>query len=310
MLATLSTLRSCDDRWLVEAKLDGVRCIAHRDGDRVSLRSRTDKPMDRAYPDLADALRAQPLDRFIVDGEVVAFDGEHTSFERLQGRLGVSDERAARLSPIVVSYCLFDLLALDGRDTTGLPLRDRQTLLADAFEFAGPLRRSIPEPGSRAEELFAAACTRGAEGLVVKRADSAYRSGRSADWLKLKCVRDQELVVGGWTGAHGSRGGFGALLVGYYDGTDLVFAGKVGTGFDGRTLALVTARLTALERDTPPFTRGRPARSVDRDVRWAEPALVVQVGFAEWTRDGKLRHPRFRGVRDDIDPRGVVRETR
>lgn len=310
MLATLSSRAFSDDGWLVERKLDGVRCIAHRDGERVSLRSRTDKPMDRTYPEVADALHAQPLRRFVVDGEVVVFDGERTSFERLQGRLGVNDERAARLSPLSVSYCLFDLLSLDGRDTTGLPLRDRQALLAEAFDFAGPLRRSIPEPGSRTEEMLTDACARGAEGVVVKRADSPYRSGRSSDWLKFKCVRDQEFVVGGWTSAHGSRTGFGALLVGYHDGVDLVFAGKVGTGFDDRTLARLTTRLAALERDLTPFTRGGPNRPAERDVRWSEPELVAQVGFAEWTRDGKLRHPRFRGLREDKDPAEVVRETR
>ncbi len=306
MLATLSSERSADDGWVVERKLDGVRCLAFRDGDRVRLLSRGEKPMDRTYPEIVDALAAQAVPRFVVDGEIVAFDGRRTSFATLQGRLGVQDEQAARLSPVRVFYYVFDLLHLGGHDVTGLPLTDRKALLEESLDYADPLRLSVHRRGSQAAAMYEEACRCGEEGVVIKRADSAYRGGRSADWLKLKCVRDQELVVGGWTAAKGSRQGFGALLVGYYDGDALRFAGKVGTGFDDRALADLSHRLAGLAADASPF-----AETVrEDDVRWVTPTLVAQVGFSEWTRDGRLRHPRFRGIREDKAARDVVREAR
>ena len=164
--------------------------------------------------------------------------------------------------------------------------------------------RLVPHRNGAGEALFEEACRKGWEGLIAKRADSPYVSTRSRDWLKLKCAHGQELVIGGWTTPKGSRRHLGALLVGYYEGGRLRYAGKVGTGFDDATLEYLGAELKRRERDTSPFASGDPPR----DARWAEPELVAEIAFAEWTRDGKLRAPVFLGLREDKKPNEVVRE--
>jgi bifunctional non-homologous end joining protein LigD len=293
-----------DPDWVFERKLDGIRAAVRRDADGASLTSRTGKPLSGAYPELIEALEAEPATRFLADGEIVAFDGARTSFERLQGRMGIHDPRLARLTGIPVYLYLFDLLEFDGHDLTSLALRTRKAALRRAFSFNGPVRYT-PHRNERGEELFEEACAKGWEGLIAKRADSSYAHGRSGDWLKLKCAHEQELVVGGFTAPQGSRRHFGALLVGYYEGGELRYAGKVGTGFSERTLADLGARLEALEVAKSPFRRGG---GQPRNARWVEPRLVGQFAFGEWTRDGKLRHPRFLGLREDKRPREVVRE--
>jgi DNA ligase D-like protein (predicted ligase) len=226
---------------------------------------------------------------------VVAFAGAQTSFERLQQR----GER-----PVAVFYYVFDILHLDGYDTTALPLRARKSLLRRALGFHGPVRLT-PHRNRDGEALYREACRKGWEGLIAKRADSPYTHGRSRDWLKFKCSAEQELVIGGFTAPKGSRTDLGALLLGYYDGGRLRYAGKVGTGFTQATLRDLAARLEPLETDASPF-----ADEVrERHVTWARPELVAQVGFSEWTRDGRLRHPRFLGLRDDKAASDVVRET-
>jgi bifunctional non-homologous end joining protein LigD len=305
-LATLTDKRFSDPRWIFERKLDGMRCLAFRDGDRVRLLSRNRQPLNGTYPELVDALGAQHTTRFVVDGEVVAFEGRRTSFARLQGRLGITNPDVARASPVRVVYYLFDLLHLDGKSTTEVPLLWRKKLLRRAIDFGDPLRYTT----HRVEDgidAYRAACERGDEGVIAKLADSTYDGRRSPNWLKFKCVRDQEFVVGGYTSPKGSRIELGALLIGYHEGRDLVYAGKVGTGFDEATLRSLHERLSPIEQDTPPFTRGLVHESGSR---WVRPELVVQIGFTEWTRDGKLRHPRYQGLRTDKDPGDVVRETR
>jgi DNA ligase D-like protein (predicted ligase) len=305
-LATLTDKRFSDPRWIFERKLDGMRCLAFRDGDRVRLLSRNRQPLNGTYPELVDALGAQHTTRFVVDGEVVAFEGRRTSFARLQGRLGITNPHVARASPVRVVYYLFDLLHLDGKSTTEVPLLWRKKLLRRAIDFGDPLRYTT----HRVEDgidAYRAACERGDEGVIAKLADSTYDGRRSPNWLKFKCVRDQEFVVGGYTSPKGSRIELGALLIGYHEGRDLVYAGKVGTGFDEATLRSLHERLSPIEQDTPPFTRGLVHESGSR---WVRPELVVQIGFTEWTRDGKLRHPRYQGLRTDKDPGDVVRETR
>lgn len=304
-LATLTDERFSDPHWIFERKFDGMRCLAFRDGDRVRLLSRNRQPLNGTYPELADALAAQPRTRFVLDGEVVAFDGRRTSFARLQGRLGITDPVLARASPVRVFYYVFDLLHLDGKSTVDTPLVWRKRLLRKAIDFGGPLRYT-PHRVADGLAAYRAACERGDEGVIAKLADSRYDGGRSKNWLKFKCVRDQEFVVGGYTSPKGSRVELGALLLGYYDGRDLVYAGKVGTGFDDATLRRLHGRLSASARDTPPFTRGLVRQA---DAHWVRPELVVQIGFTEWTRDGKLRHPRYLGVRTDKDAAEVVRET-
>ena len=305
MLATLTDDRFSDPNWLFERKWDGVRCLAFRtDSGTVRLRSRNDLPLDPTYPEIADSVARCSSSSLVLDGEVVAFRGRHTSFERLQGRSGITDPDAARGSGIPVFYYVFDLLHLDGYDVRPLPLRMRKRLLHEAVSFADPLRFTSHR-NTTGEEEYRKACARGDEGVIAKRADAPYRPGRSKDWLKFKCVRDQELVIGGYTEPAGSRIGFGALLVGYHDGRDLVYAGKVGTGFDTASLRSLLARMEPLARPTPPFTRGYVR---EKGVHWIEPELVAQIAFTEWTRDGMLRHPRFAGLRTDKAAADVVRE--
>ena len=217
-----------------------------RDGGEVTLTSRTGKPLTSAYPELVEALEAEPATASAADGEIVAFEGSRTSFERLQGRMGIHDPRLARMSGIPVYLYLFDLLEFEGHDLTGLPLRKRKGALRRAFSFNGPVRYT-PHRNERGEEFFAEACAKGWEGLIAKRADSPYRHGRSSDWLKLKCSFEQELVIGGFTLPQGSRQRFGALLVGYYEDGELRFAGKVGTGFSAADAGHLGDQLEALE---------------------------------------------------------------
>ncbi|AFC49352.1 MULTISPECIES: non-homologous end-joining DNA ligase [Mycobacterium] len=304
-LATLTDDRFSDPGWIFERKFDGMRCLAFRDGDRVRLLSRNRQPLNGTYPELVDALAAQPVTRFVVDGEVVAFDGRRTSFARLQGRLGLTDPDVARASPVRVFYYVFDLLHLDGMSTVEVPLLWRKRLLRKAIDFADPLR-CAPHRVGDGIAAYRRACERGDEGVIAKRADSTYQGGRSKNWLKFKCVRDQEFVVGGYTSPKGSRVELGALMLGYYDGGDLVYAGKVGTGFDDATLRRLHARLSPITRDRPPFARGLVREA---GANWVSPEMVVQIGFSEWTRDGKLRHPRYLGMRTDKEPGEVVRET-
>jgi len=306
-LATLTEERFSDPAWVFERKLDGVRCLARRTATgQVRLLSRNDKDMSRTYPEIAVAVSEQANADLIVDGEVVAFDGRRTSFERLQGRLGLTDPDDALATGIPVFYYVFDLLYLDGCDVRRLPLLTRKKLLRDALRFADPLRFTTHRRAA-GEEAFRAACARGDEGVIAKRAAAPYAGGRSKDWLKFKCVRDQELVIGGWTEPKGSRAEFGALLLGYYDGDAFVYAGKVGTGFDERTLRALGRQLRDLEQPASPFTRNAVR---ERGARWARPELIAQIGFTEWTREGMLRHPRFQGLRSDKAAREVVRETR
>ncbi|WNI19651.1 non-homologous end-joining DNA ligase [Actinacidiphila sp. ITFR-21] len=310
MLATLSDRRAFDDRWLFERKLDGVRALAVRDGAGARLLSRTGRVMDGTYPEVVAALAAQECGDFVADGEIVALRDGRTDFSLLQQRMGLTDPRAVRASPVAVFYYVFDLLVLDGWNTGGLPQRTRKALLRGALGFHGPLR-STPHRNHVDGDLLADACDRGWEGLIAKRADAPYQARRSADWLKLKCAAGQEFVIGGFTEPAGSRTGFGALLIGYYDHGDggdsarLRYAGKVGTGYDRRTLLTLRARLDALAQPRSPFAD--PVR--ERAPRWVRPELVAQLGFSEWTRDGMLRHPRFLGLREDRRPAEVVRES-
>jgi DNA ligase D-like protein (predicted ligase) len=305
-LATLTDRRFSDPQWLFERKLDGVRGLAFRDGDEVRLLSRNRLSLNGTYPEIVDALAKQDTAHFVVDGEIVAFEGRRTSFARLQGRLGLSDPEQARASGIPVFYYIFDLTHLDGEDTTQLPLIRRKQLLRKAFQFTGPLRFTTHRV-ENGEAAFAAACERGDEGVIAKLSDAPYEGRRSTNWLKFKCSRDQEFVVVGYTAPRGSRVGLGALLLGYHDDGDLVYAGKVGTGFDTATLRGLYERLSRTQQGTPTVTRGL-AR--EPGAQWVRPTLVAQVAFSEWTRDGKLRHPRYLGLRTDKTPDEVVRETR
>ena len=294
MLARLVASPPSGAGWVYERKLDGLRCIAVRRGDQAELWSRSRQPFTGRFRGIAAALARLPADDVVLDGEIVAMEGDRTSFALLQ-------RPGSTATPILYA---FDLLHLAGRDLRGRPLLERKRLLAETVGKRGVIRR-VDHVDGDPEDLLRQACEEGWEGLIAKRADGSYRSGRSPDWLKLKCSASQELVIGGWTEPRGARTHFGALLVGYHDADGLRYAGKVGTGFDRATLADLHRRMTARERPTSPFLD----RVREKAAHWTEPELVANFAFTEWTEDGKLRHPRYEGLRPDKDPRSVTRES-
>jgi bifunctional non-homologous end joining protein LigD len=275
MAATLTQERFTGPEWIFERKFDGIRLLAFKQGPDVRLFSRNRLPQN--HPSIFEAIANLPVDDVILDGEVTWGSGK-------------------------VAYHVFDVMWLDGRDVTSLPLDERRALLRE-LPFRAPLQRVTslddPKPWERARD-------EGWEGVIAKRRDSPYEHRRSPHWLKMKCEATQELVVGGFTDPQGKRVGLGALLVGYFDRDDFVFAGRIGTGFDTKLLLDLRARLDVLEIATPPFTK---AVSLPRlRAHWVRPEVVVQVAFIEWTVHGKLRHPRLLGVRFDKPAREVVRE--
>ena len=305
-LATLTGDRFSDPAWMYERKLDGERCLAFRDGDQVRLMTRNRKMVSSTYPELVEALGAQQSGDFVVDGEVVAFENGQTRFAQLQQRMQQGRPSADLIRSVPVQYYLFDVLWADGTDLRPRPLRERKQRLHQLLDFAGPLRFTEHRVGDGVE-FYQEACRQGWEGLIAKRADAPYQAGRTKDWLKFKCENNQELVIGGFTDPQGTRTGLGALLLGYYDSDgQLVYAGKVGTGFNQQTLHLLHDELSAMVQDRSPFERGDLPR--ERGVHWTRPRLVAQIGFSEWTTDGRLRHPRFQGLRRDKSPAEVIRE--
>lgn len=304
MLAKLHDAVFADPNWLYERKFDGERTLARIDERSVQLFSRNGKDNGVSYPELVNALAALALPPLWLDGEVVAFSGGVTSFERLQQRINVQDESTARKSGVAVYYYFFDILYCDGYDLTGLPLAQRKQILKQVLTWRDSLRFT-PHRRTAGAAYHAQACARGWEGLIAKRADSRYSEGRSANWLKLKCSVGQEFVIGGFTEPHGGRKGFGALLVGYYKDDSLCYAGKVGTGFTDEQLRSLRRRFRDIEITDSPF-----ATSPDETgVHWLKPQLVCEVDFTEWTKVGKLRHSRFKGLRRDKSPRNVHRES-
>jgi DNA ligase D-like protein (predicted ligase) len=306
MLATLTDTLPTQGKWVYEPKLDGVRALIYVSGGAVRVYSRNRKPLNDAYPELVEALETAVRGDAVLDGEIVAFDSERgvTSFARLQQRMQLRDPVRARRSQVPIHLYLFDCLFYEGIDLTGLPLVDRKAVLRDVVWYDDPIRFT-PHRTTGSAAMLRDACAQGAEGIIAKRADARYVSARSTDWLKLKCVRQQELVIGGYTAPQGSRERLGALLVGYYDGKSLRYAGKVGTGYDRKTLEHLYSRLVPLHRAASPFAEG-PAPA--GDIQWVTPKLVAQIGFSEWTSAGLLRHPRFLGLRDDKAAREVRRE--
>ncbi|MEX0167871.1 non-homologous end-joining DNA ligase [Streptomyces sp. LMG1-1-1.1] len=304
MLATLCARREFDEGWIFERKLDGIRLLASRRRGETRLLSRSGKLLNATYPEVVEALAAQGCSDFTVDGELVALRRGRTDFALLQQRLGLTAPEAVRASAVRVTYYLFDLLLLDGYDTTQLPLRARKALLRDAFGFHPPLRFT-PHRNRYDPALLDDACARGWEGLIAKRADAPCAHRRSGDWLKLKCSGGQEFVICGFTDPAGQRVGFGALLLGYHQDGQLRYAGKVGTGYDTAPLRSLRRRLDGLEQEQPPL----PASEVrERAVRWVRPELVARIAFTEWTTAGLLRHPRYLGPRDDKPAHEIVRE--
>ena len=275
MAATLTQERFTGPEWIFEQKLDGIRLVAFKRGPNVQLYSRTRKPQD--LPDVVAAIAKLPANDAILDGEFTWGSGR-----------GV--------------YHVFDVTWLDGRDLTPLPLSERRELLS-ALPLTPPLER-VPEVVTAAP--WEHARVEGWEGVIAKRRDSPYEHRRSKHWLKMKCESSRDFVVGGFTDPQGSRTGLGALLVGYFDGDDFVFAGKVGTGFDTKLLTELRARLDAMEVAATPFTRAKGLPRLRE--HWVRPEIVVQVAFLEWTVHGKLRHSRLIGMHPAKSPRDVVRD--
>src|ERR1700712_753948 len=305
-LATLSHDRFWEPGWVYERKLDGQRCLAVRDGSGTKLYSRSGREVTVAFPEIAEALEQQAATGFVVDGEVVAFEGSRTSFARLQPRIHLSSAEKARRTGIPVYFYVFDVLEVDGQDVRQEPLLERKRRLRKLLTWEGPIR-STPHRVQGDEGWFAEVCRKGWEGLIAKKADAPYASGRTDRWLKFKCEAGQELVVVGWTEPTGSRVAIGALLLAYHDGADLVYAGKVGTGFSEKVLRDLHEQLSRIGTEESPCTRGKLPRS---GVHWVRPDLVAQVAFTEWTSANQLRHPRYLGLRTDKSATDVVREVR
>ncbi len=257
MLATLTGRREFGEDWLLERKFDGERCVARKVGSDVRLESRTGKDLTGTYPEVRAAVAAQHVRDLLLDGEVVAYDGDQTSFTRLQQRLGVARPSPEQVARYPVVYCVFDLLELDGEDLTNRPLVERRAQLIKTIRSSAALQHTEAWRGD-AQQRFIEACRSGWEGLIAKRADARYVAGRSKDWLKLKCVWEQEFVVGGYTDPTGCRTDFGALLVGYHEQGVLRYAGKVGTGYTQATLHDLGIRLRKLETAEPAFVDVRP----------------------------------------------------
>lgn len=283
MAATLTDERFVDAAWTFERKLDGIRVLAYKQGRDVSLWSRNQLDLTASYPAVAKTIAALPIRDAILDGEATGHWGRQAEAD----------------------YNVFDVLWLNGRNLTKRTLIERRAVL-DTMAFSGPVARVRPLELVGTEAPWDRACREGWEGVIAKRLDSIYEHKRSKAWLKMKCEATQELVVGGFTDPQGARVGLGALLVGYYDSDELVFAGRVGTGFDNAMLVDLRATLDRIERPTSPFTR---AKGLPRlRAHWVKPQVVVQVAFIEWTVHDKLRHPRLLGVRVDKRAHDVVRE--
>ena len=301
-----------DDRWAYEIKWDGMRIIAFVEHGTIRLQSANLRDVTVSFPELAALGRALDGHEVILDGEAAAFDEDgRPSFGLLQQRMHVGSavEASRRAAQTPALYMAFDVLHVDGEDTTALPYLERRARLTDLLQDGASWRVPGHHVGDGAA-MLAASKQRRLEGLIAKKIDSRYEIGRrSPCWVKVKNKARQELVVGGWLPGEGGRSGqLGALLVGYYEGDELRFAGRVGTGYSQRELARLGGLLAERARPDSPFTPLPPA-PVPRLARWVTPDLVAEVEFTEWTREGILRHPSYQGLRTDKSPRDVVRET-
>jgi bifunctional non-homologous end joining protein LigD len=306
MLARAGDLPADDARWAYEIKWDGVRAITYVEGGRVRLESRNLNDITPRYPELRELGRALGAREAVLDGEVVAFDEDgRPSFQRLQGRMHLTSEpgvrRLAEREP--VTYVIFDLLHLEGHSLMELPYTERRERLL-GLGLDGPTWQTPVHHVGDGAALLEASRTSGLEGIIAKRLDCPYTPGRrSAGWIKVKNVRRADVVIGGWLPGEGNRSGrIGALLVGYYEGYRLRYAGRVGTGFNQAELDRLQKLLEPLERDTSPFTGTQPPRKA----HFVEPNLVATVEYTEWTRARTLRHPSYKGLRDDKPPEEVV----
>jgi bifunctional non-homologous end joining protein LigD len=318
MLAVTGAVPRDLDNWALEMKWDGVRALAYIERGQVRLMSRTERDITVTYPELSRLGAAATLDgpaphkQLLLDGEIVVFGADGwPEFEALQPRMHVGSAAQAALlaGQTPVTYLVFDLLQLDGRPLLDLEYRERRALL-DELALAGPYWQTPPWfPGADFEAVRSVSRAHGMEGVVAKRLDSRYVPGdRTDSWRKIKNVRTQEAVVAGYKPGKGNRTGqVGSLLIGVNDASGLVYAGHVGTGFTDETLRMLGDKLRPLRRAGSPFDGPVPPEHA-RPAVWVEPRLVVQVGFDRWTKAGRMRAPVYKGLRDDIDPKDVVRE--
>jgi bifunctional non-homologous end joining protein LigD len=312
MLAVLSDrLPPEDGNWAYEMKWDGVRAVLYVAGKQLKAMSRNDIDMIGSYPELTGISALVPKDT-VLDGEVVALDRSgRPSFEQLQARMHVGEarraERLAETAP--VTFMAFDLLRLDGRPTLTLPYTERRALL-EGLDVDGPHWKTPPHWTEDGAAVLQSAREQQLEGVVAKQLDSAYHPGRRFNgWLKVKNLRTQEVVIGGWQAGEGRRAGsIGSLLLGLPEGKRLRYAGKVGTGFTDRSLRELTELLEPLQTKTSPYVEPVPRRDAAGAI-WVKPTVVGEVRFSEWTRDGRLRHPAWRGLRPDKKVSQVVRDT-
>ena len=299
--------------WLYELKFDGIRAIAIKDGEKVSLMSRNGNKLDKRFPEIVEAVEKLPVQECVLDGEAVALDDEgRSSFQLLQAL-----EMEGRKAPL--RFYVFDLLQLNGKTLLELPVEQRKEVLAKVCENVGDPIRYSGEISGNVTSLLAEVKRRGLEGLIGKQRDSNYESGRrTGAWIKLKSLNEQEFVIGGYTPPGGSRKHFGAILLGYYKDKNLLYAGRAGSGFTEKTLSILHKKFREEERAACPFSN-LPSKSAGRwgdgitssmmkKMHWVNPKFVAQIKFAEWTRDGKLRQPVFLGLREDKNPRQVTRE--
>jgi bifunctional non-homologous end joining protein LigD len=313
MLATLgSPPRHHREEWAVEMKWDGVRALAFMENGRLRLMSRTGKDITATYPELAGLPNAVGRKQVLLDGEVVAFIDGRPDFEALQPRMHVtSPTQAARLAQSTpVTYLVFDIVQLDGRPLTVLPYAERRDILSPLIPNGGWWLFPPSFPGEDLDAVLTASAANGLEGVVAKRLDSRYEPGaRSGDWVKIKNLLRQEVVVAGYKPGKGNRTGqIGSLLVGVYQAGRLLYCGHVGTGFSDTALRMLGGKLAPLRRTDTPFDGPVPPEYA-RPAVWVEPRLVAEVTFERWTRAGRMRAPAYQGLRDDKDPADVVRET-
>ncbi len=312
MLATLGDLPKDDDHWAYEMKWDGVRALVTVEGGRITITSRNGNDVTVSYPELRGLGEQLGATQVVLDGEIVSFDDAgRPSFERLQQRMHIASAATARrlADSVPAVYLVFDLVHLDGRSLLDLPYTQRRELL-DSLELAGRSWQTPPVFAGDGAGAVRASRQQGLEGVLAKRLDSRYTPGRrTRDWIKVKNVRTQEVIIGGWRPGKGRRAGtIGSLLLGLPSDAGLRYVGQVGTGFTDAALDEMSGRLGRLARKTSPFSPDVP-RADARDARWVRPVLVGEVAFGEWTADDRLRHPSWRGLRPDKAPGEVVRES-
>ncbi len=301
MLATLKKKPFSDANYLFERKLDGIRCIVVKNDKSVVLYSRGKKKLNITYEEIAEAFKRQK-NNFAIDGEIVAFEGKRTSFEKIQKRINIQNPKQVN-KKIKVYFYAFDILCFNGKNLKSEPLIERKKFLKKAISYSTLIRYTshIKKEGIN---YLKKACKKGWEGIIGKKTESKYLSRRSSDWVKFKCSNRQEFVIIGYTEPQGSRKGFGALLIGFYKNSQLKYAGKVGTGYNEDLLKKLSKRLKSIEISKPKIKE----KIKEKNIHWVSPKLVAEIEFTEWTKDNKLRHPAFLGIRSDKKAKEVKKE--